>query len=88
METLTEETLKNISVPTTTIIQDIADTQREIDYYESELIRLQDNPTENKLEIYTREGKILKRKDFIVKLEQILTYRNNGEETEGKQEVK
>lgn len=86
METLTEEILKNISVPTLTIIQDIADTQREIDYYESELTRLQDNPTENKLEIYTREGRILKRKEFIVKLEQILTYRNDGKEEENKTE--
>lgn len=36
------------------------------------------------MSIYLREGKILRRKDFIGKLEQILTYRNNGKETEGK----
>lgn len=78
METLTEETIRNISIPTPIIIQDIADTQKEIDSYESELTPLRNNPVENRTAIYLREGKILKRKDFIGKLEQILTYRNNG----------
>jgi len=87
MKTLTEETIRSIIIPTPTIMQDIADTQREIDSYESELTPLRNNPTENKLAIYLREGKILKRKEFIGMLEQILTYRNNGKETEGKQEV-
>jgi hypothetical protein len=84
METLTEEMIRNISIPTPTIIQDITDTQREIDSYESELTPLRNNPVENKLAIYLREGKILQRKDFIEKLEQILTYRNNDKENYNK----
>lgn len=88
METLTEEAISKINVSTLTIIQDIADTQREIVSYESELTPLRNNTVENKLAIYLREGKILKRKDFIGKLEQILTYRNNGQKAEGKQETK
>jgi len=44
METLTEETIRNISIPTLTIIQDIDDTRREVDQYESELISLRNNP--------------------------------------------
>lgn len=81
METLTEEMIRDINIPTPTIMQEIADTQREIDFYEAELIPLRNNPVENKLVIYLREGRILKRRDFIGRLEQILTYRNNGKET-------
>jgi hypothetical protein len=75
---LTEKQIKsNDNIPTSEIIGDIIDTQREIDSYESELISLRKNPVENKLDIYFREGRILIRKEFIAKLEQILQYRNN-----------
>lgn len=78
MKTFTEEELKQVDyIPTSRVKQDIIDTQKEIDQYESELISLQSNPVENKLAIYFREGKILQRKDFILKLEQILNYRLN-----------
>ena len=73
---LTEEQIKaNSNIPTAEIEEDIKITQKEIDRYESELKSLRNNPIENKLEIYMREGKILKRKDFNDNLKQILEYR-------------
>jgi predicted DNA-binding protein YlxM (UPF0122 family) len=73
---LTEEQIKqNNNIPTSEIEDDIYETQYEIDQYESELKPLRNNPVENKLSIYMKEGNILKRKDFIDELNQILEYR-------------
>jgi hypothetical protein len=77
--TLTEEQIKaNSNISTTEIEEDIRITQKEIDGYETELKSLRNNPRENKLEIYMREGKILKRKDFNDNLKQILEYRTRA----------
>jgi hypothetical protein len=70
---LTEET--HAHLPTTEIELDISIAEKEINSYEKELEILRNNPTENKLAIYMRQGKIAIRKDFIEKLNQILEYR-------------
>lgn len=57
------------------IIQDINDTQIEINNYSDELKILKENPVENKLDIYLREGKISSRIDFINKLKKIQSFR-------------
>ena len=76
---LTEEQIKaNSNIPTAEIEEDIRITQKEIDGYETELKSLRNNPIENRLDIYMREGKILKRKDFNYNLKQILEYRNHA----------
>jgi len=76
MKALTPEQLKlNDHIPTETILLDIADTQTEINNYQDEKDILMRNPHENKVRIYMLEGRILKRKDFIEKLNQILEYR-------------
>lgn len=78
---LTEEKIKaNDNIPSAEIQQDIKETQMEIDSFEKELNVLRENPVQNKLEIYMREGKILKRKEFIENLNQILEYRNRPTE--------
>ena len=63
-------------IPTSEILQDINDTQKEIDQYEKELDSLLENRSENKLDIYMREGKVSTRKDFVKKLNSIIDYRN------------
>lgn len=67
---------KNDKISIEKIKQDIIDTQKEINQYRKELSTLSQNKQENRLEIYIREGKIIKREAFINKLEQILNYRN------------
>jgi len=57
------------------IQQDIDNTQREVDQYEKELEALRGNLIVNRVQIYMTEGRILKRKEFIEKLNSIKSYR-------------
>ena len=76
MKKLTEEQIKlNDSIPTSEILQDIEDTQNEINDFQAEKDILMKRPTENKVRIYLLEGNILKRQDFIGELNQIIDYR-------------
>lgn len=72
----------NFMIPTSEIQADIDITKKEIDDFEKELTALRENPTENKVEIYFREGKILKRKEFVDELIQILEYRKVNDNPE------
>lgn len=69
---------KSSHIPTEEVLQDIADTQKEIDQYKAELEALERNPVENKLPIYMRQGKISTRENFIIKLNKILELRNEN----------
>ena len=74
---MTVEQIKTYSdIPTAEVKQDIIDTQNEINEIEVELVPLRFNPQRNRVEIYTREGRILQRESFIKKLETILEYRD------------
>lgn len=76
---LTKEQIKQIKqndhIPTDVIEEDIKITKQEIDRFEKQLDMLTNDRKGNRVEIYMREGKILKRKDFINNLESILNYR-------------
>ncbi len=75
---MTDEKCKqNDNVLTSVIIQDINDTQREIDQFQNELDALMGDTQSNKLAIYMREGKISKRKEFVIDLNSILEYRRD-----------
>jgi len=76
---LTKEQIKELNyVPTFEIKKDIKDTQAEIDDYEAVNKILRNNPVKNKVGIYLNEGSILKRKEFIEKLNCILQYRGES----------
>lgn len=76
MQTLTESQLKyHDHIPTGTVENDLADTQRELTDYQDELKILMRNPTDNKVRIYMLTGKIARHEDFINRLGQILEYR-------------
>jgi len=70
-----EQIKKNDHILTSEIEQDIEDIQEEIDQFEEELEVLIKDRKKNRLDIYMREGRIAKRKDFISKLQSILDYR-------------
>lgn len=65
-------------IPNSEINKDIIATKIEIDNYEDELQILIRNPSENKSRIYLLKGKILPRKDFVEKLNNILSYRKQN----------
>ena len=67
---------KNSHIPTEEIEQDIKDTQNEIDDYQDEKDILMRNPQDNRARIYSLEGKISKREDFINNLNKLLEQRN------------
>jgi len=67
------KTLDNIA--DSKVRQDIADTQKEIDDYSAELLVLERNPVENRIRIYTLQGRISKRDDFNKKLNDLLEWR-------------
>lgn len=71
-----EEIELNNNIPDSEIQEDIEITRHEIEQYEAELKILRNNPVENKVQIYFREGKIRMRYDFIQKLLEIINYRN------------
>ena len=74
---LTKEQIEsNNHIPTSEILTDINDTEREIEDFQDEKDVLMRNPTDNKVRIYMLEGKILKREEFIEKLNCILGYRD------------
>ncbi len=62
-------------IPTTEIKMDIVETLLKINQYEKEISVLMENPVENKVQIFFKEGKVSKREDFVVKLKEILEYR-------------
>lgn len=73
---MNEEKIKeNDNIATNTIIEDIEDTQREIKDMEDEKEVLERNPQDNKVRIYMLKGGILRRKQFIDDLDEILDYR-------------
>ena len=77
---LTKEQIKaQDCIPTSEILTDIKDTEREIKDFQDEKDILMRNPPDNKVRIYMLEGNILKREKFIEKLNQILKYRTKGE---------
>ena len=53
----------------------ITDIVEKMMQYEDELLVLRRNPTQNRTEIYLREGRILQRQEFILKLKNILDFR-------------
>ena len=74
---LTKEQIEsNNRIPTSEILTDINDTEREIKDFQDEKDILMRSPTDNKVRIYMLEGKILKREEFIEKLNLILGYRD------------
>jgi len=70
-----EELKSNDHIPTKEILQDIADTQKEIGDYSDEQKVLMRNPQENKVKVYILKGRISGRKEFIDKLNQVIEYR-------------
>ncbi len=74
-----EQMKKNDHIPIPEVQQDIIDTQKEINTFNYELDALRKNPQENRVAIYIREGRILKRQSFIDKLNEILEYRSKVE---------
>ena len=68
----TEQTKPNDHIPTSEIITDVADTEREIQDFQDEKDILMRNPHDNKVRIYMLEGKISQREEFIKKLNKIL----------------
>jgi len=52
-------------IPTEEIEKDILDTQAEINQYQEEINTLMHNLSENKLEVYLRQGKIGLRENLI-----------------------
>jgi len=54
------------------ILQDILDTQEEIDNLNEEKSILMRNPTENRTRIYLLEGEVFERQDFINKISSFL----------------
>lgn len=79
MPLTTEQIEANNDIPTSTIFQDIADTQKEIADFQDEKDVLMRNPQQNRLKIYTLEGRISQRVDFINNLQQIIAYRKGKE---------
>ena len=85
MELTVEQMQKLDNIPTDEIVQDIKDTEREIRVlqvlqllvkdYEDEYDILKRNPPQNKLRLYIIEGRIIKRKEFIAKLNKIISFR-------------
>ena len=76
MEELTkEQIINNDHIPTSEIKADIEITKSEIKQYKEELDVLMKNPSNNRLEIMKREAWISERKKFVDKLDQIMTYR-------------
>ena len=71
-----EQMKKNDHISILEIQQDLIDTQREINVYDAELMILKKNRQENRVAIYMKEGRILKRQSFILKLEELLEYRS------------
>ncbi|KKL21601.1 hypothetical protein LCGC14_2443820 [marine sediment metagenome] len=76
----TEQMKKNDHIPIPEVQQDIIDTQKEINTYNYELDALRKNPQENRVAIYMREGRILKRQSFIDKLNEINDLINDMED--------
>ena len=76
-----EETVEaNKVISTEEVINDLRITRSEVETYQAELDVLRKNPVENRLQIYLREGKILKRIEFIENLERLLEYRQKLKE--------
>ena len=75
MELTKEQLESNSHISTDEILLDIDDTNIEIEQYEMELEILRKNPIENKLPIYMNEGRVIQRREFVYKLNQILKHR-------------
>ena len=80
MKTPEENVEANKHIPDEEIRTDIRLTRSEVETYQAELDVLRKNPVENRLQIYLREGKILKRIEFIENLERLLEYRQKLKE--------
>ncbi|HLB42758.1 MAG TPA: hypothetical protein VJN02_07935 [Gammaproteobacteria bacterium] len=75
---LTAEQSKEFDhISTDEIMKGITDTQSEIDQFQKELDVLIQNRQHNNLAIYINTGWMLKREEFIERLESILEYRHN-----------
>ncbi len=79
MKLTKEQIEQNDRIPDSELLVDIDDTEREIKDFQDEKDILMRNPPENKVRIYMLEGEILKREEFIEKLNQILKYRTKGD---------
>jgi len=67
--------MKNEHIPTEEVIQDIKDTQKEVDDFRDEEAVLMRNPQDNRVKIYMLEGKISQREKFIKQLNVLLSER-------------
>ena len=67
--------MKNEHIPTEEVIQDIKDTQKEVDDFRDEKAVLMRNPQNNRVKIYMLEGKISQRETFIKQLNVLLSER-------------
>ena len=65
----------NDHIPTSEVLQDINDTQKEIDNYRDEKEVLMRNPQSNRLRIYMIDGQISQREQFINQLNEIIKER-------------
>jgi len=70
---------QNSDIPTEEILDDIADTKKEIKDFQDEKDVLMRNPVNNKVRIYLLEGRISSRQGFVDKLQQIIDYRKQND---------
>ena len=75
---LTEDNYHQLDdIPNEEVISDIEITERELKDLQDELKVLYRNPSNNRMLIYTTEGRIMKREQFIQKLNNLLSLRKN-----------
>ena len=63
-------------IPTEEVKEDLRLTEQEAKDLQDQLDILNKNPIDNKMEIYLKQGKLAKRKEFITLLKDILKLRS------------
>ncbi len=63
-------------IPTEEILQDIKDTKKEANHFESDLNVLRQDTQNNRVTIYIKESHLAERKNLINTLNKIINYRN------------
>ena len=65
-------------IPTEEVKEDLRLTEQEAKDLQDQLDILNKNPIDNKMEIYLKQGKLAKRKEFITLLKDILKERTDA----------
>lgn len=69
--------MENETITKEVILQDISETQKEIDDFNDEKSVLMRNPQDNKVRIYLLEGRVSERQTFINKLNSLPQMKND-----------